>query len=622
MRDKDKFMDVDKSLYQFQKENTIGLEKRYAYRYYGKNITYDASIKQIEAIAKVIANNHVQKGDPVAVISPALPEVVDCFYAINKNGAIFFPIDPRVNATRMKDFLNFTGTKCAIMFDQVFGKLDAVIDQTKLENVIVISAVDSMFPFLRLSYQFDQKMKTNKYYRTISKLGYDDPVKVIETLEKYKDSSLEEDKKILKNLKIYQKTREVALKNLYYTNPPQSGYMRLEDAISEASNVAEVAPIYDKDIPATLTFTSGTTGKPKLVPTMNRSYNVKVRDYSKTSMPIREGDRMLGMPPFIMYGEVFMHMAYAMGVQNVLIPDLVNSYYPDLIRKNKVSHAVGVPAHALALARDKKFNRESADYLKTVSVGGGKLLLSHEQEINASLSRLNIKVTQGYSMSELTPSSMTNTPTDIKEGSLGKPLGDTEVIIADPKTMEPLGPNQSGTILVHSETQFNGYYNNEVASDHVFVDVNGKVYVNTEDRGYYDEDGYYYMIDRYKDMITGPDLPHNIFPRDLEEVLATSPLVEDCAVVGMPYPDYENPKGEYPKAHIQLKEIYQEENEAVIEERLRGFCLEHLPENEVPYYYAFHKEIPKTPQLKTDVLALKEWDKQQFEAGYQKVKQK
>ncbi|MDD6224067.1 MAG: class I adenylate-forming enzyme family protein [bacterium] len=603
--------DVEHSIYDYQKKYTKDYKKLYAGRFFKRNISYQEIDDQIEKLANRYHAKGVNPTEVIAVISPMTPEVLSAFYSINKNGAVFFPIDPRNNATRIKDFLNLTEVKKVIVLDMAYAKLDAIIDGTKIDDVIVTSVMDSMFPLLGLSYHYSQMQKTKQYYDAISHIGFDDNEQVQKLLENLKKKAewTSNDKALIKNLEIYQKTRDIALKNIYYTNPPKTGYINFKEAMKEAKNLPQFDSIYDENIPATLTLTSGTTGKPKVVPTMNRSFNVKVRDYALTTMPIEPGDRILAMPPFILYGETFMHMAYVRGVQNVIVPDITAYHYPDVIRKEKISHAVGVPSQALTLAEDKKFNTKSNKYLKTVSVGGTKMLKEHERKINESLNKLGISVTQGYSMSELTPSSMTNMPGYIREGSVGIPLGDTKALVIDSSTQEILGTNQVGTLLIHSETQFTGYYKNEADNKKVFVKINGITYVNTGDKAYYDEDGYYYIQGRDKEMIIRPD-GHNNFPSEMEELIVGHPYVEDCAVVGVPYPDYNSPTGEYPKAHVVLKEGFKG-NEGIIDEELRKYCSENLPERDIPYFYQFHDKLPLTPVLKIDKLALRELDKQQ-----------
>ena len=160
------YMNVEQSIYDYAKESTENYSnKHYAYEYFGKNITYSSAKEEIENAAKIFRKNGAKKGDVIAVISPLFPEVVASFYGTSKNGTTFFPIDPRTNPSRIADFLNLAEVKQAVMLDQAFGKVDKIIDQTKLEHVSVISPIDSMKFILGKVFRYDQLKKTDAYYK-------------------------------------------------------------------------------------------------------------------------------------------------------------------------------------------------------------------------------------------------------------------------------------------------------------------------------------------------------------------------------------------------------------------------------------------------------------------------
>lgn len=620
------YEDVDKSLYDYQKDHTKEFIGNYnAYQFFGNNISYKEADNSVEKMANYLQNVlKVKPGEVVAVIAPGLPEVGELLYSISKNGATYFGIDPRNSAATIKDFLNLAEVKHIFMFDQAFVKVDSIIDQTKVEDVTVLSVKDSMKPIMWKLFHTSELAKSRKKNSITDKIGVEDLTVIKEQIARLngKDILTKEDQKMIKKLKVYEDILLTAAKNLYYTNPPKTGYIDLENALTNTSDEYTFDSIYDNNIPATITLTSGTTGTPKVVPTYARSYNVKVRDYANTTMPISVGDKMLAMPPFIMYGEVFMHMAYIRGVQNVIIPDITRYAYSDIILKNRINHVVGVPSQALQLAENEKAMKKIAPFVKTISVGGNKMLLEHEQIIDNAFQKngSDVVVTQGYSMTELTPSSFTNTPGHKKQGSVGQALGDTNAIIINEDTNEILGPNEKGLLLINSETMFKGYYKNPLETEKVFRYINGVKYVETGDIAYYDDDNYYYIVDRKKHSIIRPD-GHNNFPSEMEEVIVNDPAVEDCAVVGYPYPDYQNPTGYYPKAHIVLKEEYKG-LETEVEARLKKTCLEKLlSERDVPYYYEFHDSLPLTPVFKPDKIALMKMDEEEMKTK-QKVKTK
>lgn len=597
-QDKDLYKEVDFSVYDYAQRNTISYDSEYALEYFGNNISYKKCWEMVDKIAALLSETGVKCGDNVAVISPMLPEVVYSFYAINKIGATFFAIDPRTNAERIIEFLRITNVQVVIMLDQAYVKLLDACEKLYLKKIYVISVSDSMPFVVRTLYKAKLTQKINKFTKIITENGYRlDDFKSWENFEKISN---------LRQREYCEHNKLEIVKSLFYCCETLPCFVRLYDALNVIEDMQTLVKV-NKDGIATLTLTSGTTGTPKMVPTKNRSYNVKVRDYSNTTMPIEVGDRILSMPPFILYGEVFMHMAFCRGVQNVLIPDITMYEYSDLIFKKKVSHAVGVPSQMLSMTENKRFKKTPPRFLKTVSVGGTRMLLEHEQRINEALKPLNIKVTQGYSMSELTPSSFTNTPGHIKEGSVGQALGDTKIWIFNSDTNLPVEARCEGEIYIASETQFDGYFENDFETQKVIILYDGMKLIRTGDRGYIDEDGYLFIKGRSKEMVIRPD-GHNVFPSELEDIVTSHPDVEDCAVVGVPFPNYDAPTGEYPKAHITIKKGKIIDEAQLIEE-LKILCANKLPERDVPMYYEIHKEIPLTPVMKPDKMKLREMDK-------------
>ena len=183
--------------------------------------------------------------------------------------------------------------------------------------------------------------------------------------------------------------------------------------------------------------------------------------------------------------------------------------------------------------------------------GGDRLIAASEDEINRFLRQHNGKrrVLKGYGMTEL-GSAATFTVCDAcnKEGSVGIPLLGNEVKIVMPGTQEELPYHQQGEICVHGPTTMLGYYKNAQETDAVRrLHKDGKVWIHTKDIGYMDEDGVLFVVDRIKRMIIRPD-GHNVFPSQIEAVLARHPQVEACCVVGAPNQKGEN--GKIPTAFI------------------------------------------------------------------------
>ena len=166
-----------------------------------------------------------------------------------------------------------------------------------------------------------------------------------------------------------------------------------------------------------------------------------------------------------------------------------------------------------------------------------------------------------------------------KKGSVGVPWPDTEARILSLETDEPLPPGEIGEIVVKGPQVMNGYWNHPEETEQVLKEG----WLLTGDLGYMDEDGYFYVVDRKKDMIIAGGF--NVYPREVEEVLYEHPDVQEAVVVGIPDPY----RGETVKAYIVRKE-----GSLVSEQELNEFSRKHLAPYKVPRKYEFRHELPKT----------------------------
>jgi long-chain acyl-CoA synthetase len=184
------------------------------------------------------------------------------------------------------------------------------------------------------------------------------------------------------------------------------------------------------------------------------------------------------------------------------------------------------------------------------------------------------------------------------KGSIGVPWPDTDACILGPETSEPLPNREIGEIAVKGPQVMKGYWNRPEETEQTFRDG----WLLTGDLGYMHEKGYFYVVDRKKDMIIASGF--NIYPREIEEVLYEHDAILECAVAGVPDPY----RGETVKAFIVLKE-----GASVTEEELDRFCRNHLASFKVPRLYEFRAELPKTAVGKILRRTLVEEEKQKSE---------
>src|SRR5690606_9874868 len=191
------------------------------------------------------------------------------------------------------------------------------------------------------------------------------------------------------------------------------------------------------------------------------------------------------------------------------------------------------------------------------------------------------KLVEGYGLTESSPVTHANLLWDGEriKGSIGIPWPDTDAQIFSLETGEPLPPGEIGELAVKGPQVMKGYWNRPEETEHTLRDG----WLFTVDMAYMDEEGYFYIVDRKKDMIIASGF--NIYPREVEEVLFEHPAIKEAAVVGVPDPY----RGETVKAFIVLKD-----GASVTEKELDEFCRKHLAAYKVPRLYEFREELPKT----------------------------
>lgn len=340
-------------------------------------------------------------------------------------------------------------------------------------------------------------------------------------------------------------------------------------------------------------YTSGTTGHPKGVLLTHRNLISNVQATSKLfSLPPEEDRLLIPIPMF-----------HITGMTVLMLSPLTrgSTIYPmirweaegalKLIQKHRITDVLCVPTIYIDLLHHPKLKEYDLSSLRLCSSGGARMPVPVMEAYEA---KLGIRIYEGYGLTETSPVTHTNLAAPKRmPGSIGWPIENTECKIADDQG-QPLPPGEIGELLIRGPQVMKGYHNNPQAT-RAAIEPDG--FFHTGDLAYVDEKGYYYIVDRVKDMINVGGM--KVYPKEVEHVLYEHPAVAECAVVGTP----DERKGETVKAFVVLRPSHKPSK--ALEEELRKHCLEEIAAYKHPREIEFVDTLPKTASGKIQKYRLK-----------------
>jgi long-chain acyl-CoA synthetase len=518
-----------KPLYSVVTESAIKHPGRPALRYQGRTITYSEVDEISSRFASALVGLGVKKGDRVAIFAPNIPQFVFSYFGILKAGGVAVPCSPLYKERELEAQLKDSAAKVIVAANDVVGEndlyasLEGCRDRLPLEHVITASVTDYL-PGIKRALAGMAKVHNVQRRRTVR---FVDLVKNNLPLKKFADIDATRD-------------------------------------------------------PAVLQYTGGTTGTAKgaVLTHFNLLSGAAI---AATTLPMTENDISLAvLPLFHIFGMTgVMNAPFWAGGESVLLPRFDLKEVMNSIQKEKVTIFCGVPTMYIAInnhADVAKFN------LKTVRLafsGGAPLPVAVRRKFN-ELTGGNL--VEGYGLTESSAVGTTNPFRDVvgPEGSIGLPFPSTEakvVSLDDPTKV--LGVGEIGELALKGPQVMTGYWNNPKETGNVLMDG----WLLTGDVAKMDENGYFFIVDRKKDMVSVGGL--KVYPREVEEVLFEHPSVREAAVIGVP----DRYMGETVKAFIVLKDPASKER---AEADILEFCKGKLANYKVPHYVEFVPELPKT----------------------------
>jgi long-chain acyl-CoA synthetase len=334
-----------------------------------------------------------------------------------------------------------------------------------------------------------------------------------------------------------------------------------------------------EDDTAVILYTSGTTGKPKGAELTHANLARNADVSSRTTCEIAAGDVVFGgLPLFHSFGQtVAMNASLRVGACLTLVPKFDPGEALATMQRDGVTHFYGVPTMFGALLHHP--DRESFDTssLRICITGGASMpvevLRGFEEAFDA-------KVMEGYGLSETSPVACSNHPDrERKPGSIGTPIEGVEMQVVD-ENDEPVAQGEVGEIVIRGHNIMKGYWQRPEAT----AEAMRGGWFHSGDMARVDEDGYFYIVDRKKDLIIRGG--YNVYPREVEEVLYEHPKIREAAVVGVPHDEWGEEIGAAVVLH-EGEELSPEEVSAYVKNRIAAY--------KYPRVVWFNDELPKGP---------------------------
>jgi long-chain acyl-CoA synthetase len=506
--------------------------------FFGRHYTYAEVADSVRRVAAGLVAMGVRRGVKVGICMPNCPQAIIAYFAILKTGATVVNFSPLYSASEMAHQITDSGTEVMVTLSlqATYPKVAENLGKTCLRKIIV-SGLEEALPFAkRLAFPL---------------------LKRAEIAEIPTDS------------------RHVAWQNLLDFSP-----MKDFPVIHPESDIA------------VLQYTGGTTGVPKGVILTHANLYINALQCGLWFSDAEKGcEKIMGVLPLfhVFAMTTVMNFGIHIGAEIILHPRFELKKLLEDINDKKPTLMPGVPTLFNAISHYREVANYTLTSLKYCISGGAPLPVEVKRQFEEMT---HCVLVEGYGLSETSPVVACNPLTGTnKAGSIGLPFPNTILEVVDKDNPnQVLGVGEVGEICVRAPQVMHGYWQQLDETNQVFH--HGRLH--TGDLGYQDEDGYFFIVDRLKEMIISGGF--NIYPRHVEEAIYQHPAVLECAVIGIPH----EKRGEVPQAFVVLKPLV-----TLSPTELGEFLKDALPNYAIPRDIILRDSLPKTMVGKVDKKALR-----------------
>ncbi|WXG39657.1 MAG: AMP-binding protein [Candidatus Freyarchaeum deiterrae] len=505
--------------------------------FFGREIPRKYLKDQVDRLATAFQQKlGIKKGDKVAIYLLNSPQFQIAYFGALKAGATLTCISPLFVPREVAYQINDSGAQTLILIDAFWKNYEAIQKEVKLKNIILVNLAGQPIP-------------------------------------------VPEDK----------------AKGIYHMAN------LIKDTEPKVTKV-KIDPM--KDV-AVIQYTGGTTGLPKGAMLTHNNLISNAYEISVPTDALRKRWKqpyikaISVMPWYHIYGQTCeVVTAQIVDGQYVLFPTFDVAAICDAINKYKPWMLLGVAAMLIGLMNNPKTKDTDFSSLKYMSMGGAstpEAVVQQWKKISGN------PISEGFGLTEASPVTHTR-PVELfgeRAGSVGPPIPDTLVGVVNPESNKFLPIGELGEMVISGPQVMLGYYNRPEETKKVFFEAGGLKWLKTGDLCTMDKDGYFFIMDRTKDIVKYKG--HSVYPREIEEVLFTNPAVLDVGVIGIPDPE----AGENIKAYIVLRPEYKGKT---TENDIIEWCKKNMAAYKYPRYVEFVDSLPKTNTGKVLKRVLREQD--------------
>jgi len=518
----------EKPLYWILEETAKNYPKRVALYFYGYKMTYRELLEKAERFAGYLRSKGIGPGDVVALFLPNSPQFAIAYYGTLMAGATVSPMNVLYGPALIRHQLEDNKAKILVAIDIFKEKILAGVPDSVEE--ILWTGIQDFLPGIK-SFLYKLKAKPPKIHE---------------------DSRNKFFKKILASSE--------RIKEKPYVNPKE-------------------------DI-AALMYTGGTTGVPKGAELTHYNLLANVIQIDAWYKRGQKGvDVFVGaLPWFHIYGQsaVLNNGVYKAATIIVFARWDVEEVMK-AIQKHKANVFHGVPLMYISIINHPKVNKFNLKSLEVCISGAAPLPVAVREKFEKMT---GAKLREGFGLTETSPVTHVNPILgEARSGSIGLPVPSTIAAIAKVEEPELLPPGEVGELVISGPQVMKQYHNMPEENKAVFFECCGRRWLRTGDIAKMDEDGFFYIVDRKKDIIKYKG--YSLYPREIEEVLYKHECVKEAAVIGIPHPEY----FEVPKAFIVLRD---ECKGKVTENQIKEWAKRQLGEVKYPRMIEFRDDLPKT----------------------------